>query len=98
MSKTIQLKVMRGTGNELKLKEFSVEYFERMTVLDALIAVRNSVSPSLGFRHACRSGFTCKQCLVLIDGEPRYSCTTLLEEGMVIAPIKRQAHRDLVSK
>ena len=98
MSKTIEFTVMRGQGSELKPKQLSVPYSEGMTVLDALIIAKAAAAHGLAFRYACRNGFTCRQCLVLIDGKPQYMCTTVLSPGMVVAPLRDRSVRDLVSE
>lgn len=46
-----------------------------MTVLDALIEVRERQDSSLGFRHSCRMGI-CGSCGANIEGVPRLACQT----------------------
>ncbi len=46
-----------------------------MTVLDALIEVREKQDSSLGYRHSCGMGI-CGSCGMTIEGVPRLACQT----------------------
>ncbi|MEW6082236.1 MAG: 2Fe-2S iron-sulfur cluster-binding protein [Bacillota bacterium] len=95
MDKRVRFFVMRGARGRLSPQEVMGK--EGMTVLDALIKARLT-TPDLGLEYACRNGMACRLCLASIDGEPRYMCATMLEEGMVVAPVSgARAIRDLVT-
>lgn len=48
-------------------------------VLDALIAIKNKVDPSLTFRRSCREG-VCGSCAMNIDGTNTLACTKPMSE------------------
>ena len=63
------------------------------TVLDALIWMRAHRDPSLAIRYSCINANVCKECLIAIDGEVGYACTTRLRRrcGDGARPVARQA-------
>ena len=50
-----------------------------LTVLDALLWVKENVDNGLAFRYSCRIGI-CGSCGMLINGEPRLGCETQISE------------------
>ncbi len=56
-------------------KEYRVPTHRGMTVLDALIWVKEHLDPSLSFRYSCRMG-VCGSCGMVINGVPRLACQT----------------------
>ena len=52
---------------------YKVPYKKGMTVLDALIYIRENYDGSFAFRYGCRVGY-CGSCSVLIDGTPGLAC------------------------
>jgi succinate dehydrogenase / fumarate reductase iron-sulfur subunit len=61
-----------------------------MTVLDALVWIKEHADPALAFRNSCRMGI-CGSCGMLIDGEPRLACETQISElrgrAIEVAPL-----------
>lgn len=48
-------------------------------VLDAIIAIKNEIDPTLTFRRSCREGI-CGSCAMNIDGTNTLACTKSIEE------------------
>jgi len=69
-----------------------------MSVLDALIWIRNNADPSLAFRYSCINANACKECVLKVDGKTDYACTARLDEqGVTIGPLTNKTLiRDLV--
>jgi succinate dehydrogenase / fumarate reductase iron-sulfur subunit len=78
---------------------FRVPLREGMTVLDALIEVRDEHDPSLTFRHSCRQG-VCGSDALFINGRQRLGCKTQiadLTQPITIEPLPHQpVVKDLV--
>jgi succinate dehydrogenase / fumarate reductase iron-sulfur subunit len=68
-------------------------------VLDALMAIKDELDPSLAFRRSCREG-VCGSCAMNIDGQNTLACTHALvdcEEVVKVYPLPHQAVvKDLV--
>ena len=69
-----------------------------MSVLDALLYVRQHFDPTLAVRYSCLSANACKECPALIDGKVGYLCTARLSERPITCePLpKKLLIRDLV--
>jgi len=57
------------------ISEFKVPVYRGMTVLDALIYIKENLDPSLSFRASCRMAI-CGSCGMIINGKPRLACET----------------------
>ncbi|HEY8498093.1 MAG TPA: succinate dehydrogenase iron-sulfur subunit [Limnochordales bacterium] len=83
----------------LRWQTFEVPYTPGMTVLDALIAVKEHHDGSLAFRSSCRMG-VCGSCGMYVNGKPRLACQTQVSElgGTVeVAPLpNHDVIKDLV--
>jgi succinate dehydrogenase / fumarate reductase iron-sulfur subunit len=66
----VTLEVVRSGGRRVR---YDLKYRKGMTVLDALIEVREKQDSSLGYRHSCRMGI-CGSCGMNIEGVPRLAC------------------------
>lgn len=76
--------------------EFDVPEFEGMTVLDALIWVREHVDPTLGVRYSCRCANACKECLACVNGVNTYTCTVPAVATVRVEPLSHKPFlRDL---
>ncbi|MFA5139879.1 MAG: succinate dehydrogenase iron-sulfur subunit [Elusimicrobiota bacterium] len=64
---------------ERRFSEFELDAEEGMTVLDALIWLKENKDGSLAFRYSCRMG-VCGSCGMLINGYPMLACHTQLAE------------------
>jgi succinate dehydrogenase/fumarate reductase iron-sulfur protein len=71
-------------------RQYSLELDNRMTVLDALLAVQREHDPSLAFRCSCRVGM-CGTCAMNVNYQPRLACQTRVEtlksDLVYIAPL-----------
>ena len=81
-------------------QEFTVPVQRGMTVLDALIWIKENLDGSLSYRASCRMGI-CGSCGMFINGRPRLACQTQvldLNAGVVeVAPLPNFANiKDLV--
>lgn len=67
-------------------KQYSLEdkIDNLLSVLDHL---KQTVHPSLSYRHGCRSG-VCGSCAVRVNGVETLACKTKIEENMQIDPLK----------
>jgi succinate dehydrogenase/fumarate reductase-like Fe-S protein len=83
------LHIRRGTGaTDARFEDFTIAYEDGASVLDALMKIRREQDSSLAFRYACISANVCKECVMLIDGEKAYACTSRLREGrMTLEPL-----------
>lgn len=80
-----------------RLDTFEVPEFEGMTVLDALMWVREHVDPSLAIRFSCRCANACKECLATVDGVRTYTCTVPALGTVRVTPLASKAFvRDTV--
>jgi succinate dehydrogenase/fumarate reductase-like Fe-S protein len=97
--KTAAISIQRGGGDTPdRTESFEVPYSEGMSVLDALIWIRNNADPSLAFRYSCINANACKECVLKVDGKTDYACTARLDEqGVTIGPLTNKTLiRDLV--
>lgn len=93
------LRVVRGEpGVGQQIAEYRVPFEEGMTLLEALLQVREREDPSLAVRYSCQAN-ACKECSALINGKPGYLCTARAEANTTaeVGPLpKRRWIRDLV--
>ncbi|MCL5734942.1 MAG: 2Fe-2S iron-sulfur cluster-binding protein [Actinobacteria bacterium] len=82
------------------LEAFSLpkDVIDGMTIVTALGYIQENLDPTLAFYYSCELG-RCRGCLMDVNGEATFTCTTPVEDGLVIEPL---AHlpviRDLVVK
>ena len=98
-----RLRVRRGAADEptRRYQEFAVPSEAGATVLDALIWIRAQQDASLAIRYSCINANVCKECLIAIDGEVGYACTTRLRDDaeMTLDPLPgKPVLRDLVTE
>jgi succinate dehydrogenase/fumarate reductase-like Fe-S protein len=95
------LLVQRGVPNgPHPIERFEVPFVPGQSVLDGLRYIRAHFDPTLAFRFSCINANACKECMMLIDGEVVYACTTRLREGeMTLLPLpKKKLIGDLVTE
>ena len=90
------LKVRRGAT----WQSWEVPFEQGQTVLDGLRWIRAHRDPSLAIRFSCINANACKECMMQVDGETVYACTTRLAEGeMTLEPLpKKKLIKDLVTE
>ena len=77
-------------------QEYTVPWENGLTVLAALIWIRENLDPSLAFRFSCRFKH-CGLCAMEINGKPGLACLIKVKEDMVVKPLpKLPVIRDLV--
>ena len=101
MSKTAILKIWRGLDKTAgHFESFEVPYEPGQSVLDGLRWIRVHKDSTLAFRYSCINANACKECMMEIDGETIYACTTRLQpRTMTLEPLgKKILVRDLVTE
>jgi len=82
-TRTILLRVYRhnpnARGDEPRMVTYRVPCTKGLTVLDALLWVKEHVDNGLAFRYSCRMGI-CGSCGMLINGKPMLGCETQISE------------------
>jgi len=101
MSEIATLKIWRGADKAAGHFEcYEVPYEPGQSVLDGLRWIRVHQDPTLAFRYSCINANACKECMMQIDGEAVYACTTRLEtRAMTVEPLgNKKPVRDLVTE
>jgi len=80
---TVLLRVFRynpkAKAGEPRMVTYRVPMSKGLTVLDALLWVKENVDNGLSFRYSCRMGI-CGSCGMLINGKPMLGCETQIAE------------------
>lgn len=100
----IQFKVFRFNPNvdsSPKWMIYEVEVDRSLTVLDALLKIKEERDPSLAVRYSCRQAI-CGSCGMMINGKQRLACFTrvleLNSKTIVVEPLNNYPiTRDLVT-
>lgn len=92
ITKTMEVSVWRGSGDQGAYETFSVPAQDNQTVLDVVSWIQQTVDPSLTYRYACRVGM-CGSCAMMVNGQPRWTCRThvkrVLADGKLqIGPLR----------
>lgn len=101
MSEIATLKIWRGSDKTASgFESYKVPFESGQSVLDGLRWIRVHKDPTLAFRFSCISANACKECMMEIDGQITYACTTRLEPRvMTVEPLDKKALvRDLVTE
>ena len=70
-----------------------------MTVLDALMWVREHRDPSLAIRFSCRNANACKECVAMVNGRRTYLCTSPARGEVRVGPLpNKPLLRDLATR
>tara|TARA_B100000579_G_scaffold340950_1_gene292688 strand:+ start:172 stop:516 length:345 start_codon:yes stop_codon:yes gene_type:complete len=94
------LKIFRGKNRKNNnYNTFEIPFKDGESILDALTWIRNNIDESLAFRYSCINANACKECMILVNGKTKYSCTTrLTKETITLEPLSnKQLIRDLVT-
>ncbi len=68
------------TKGRVEWREYEVEAYRGMTVLDALLKIKSEKDHTLSMRYNCRMG-VCGSCGMVINGVPRLACQTQVAEA-----------------
>jgi succinate dehydrogenase iron-sulfur subunit len=82
MGETITLEVTRYSPEHDRAPSFQsyqVPLRKDWVVLDALNHIKDKLDSSLAYRWSCRMGI-CGSCGMMVNGEPKLTCATFLEE------------------
>ena len=96
-----QLKIWRGLDRAAgRWESYEVPFEPGQSVLDGLRWIRAQRDPSLAIRFSCINANACKECMMQVDGETVYACTTHLEpRTMTLTPLpNKKLVRDLVTE
>ena len=103
MESKIKFKVFRISKEkpEAFYQEYEIPNIKGMTVLEALIYIKENLDSTLSFRYSCRMG-VCGSCGMYINGLPRLACHTQIAElhtnEVKVSPLpNHKIVRDLVS-
>jgi succinate dehydrogenase / fumarate reductase iron-sulfur subunit len=80
-SKIITFKIKRwdpGKG-DWRISTYTVTIRKGMTILDALVHIKETIDHTLSYRASCRMGI-CGSCGMTINGKPRLACETQILE------------------
>lgn len=75
-----------GTDREPYFQDFEYEFSPRITVLDVLNSIRETMDPSLQYSYCCRNGH-CGLCGVIANGREVLACRQAAEPVMEIRPL-----------
>ena len=95
------LLIQRGAANEPhQIERFEVPFVARPDRARRAALYPRPRDPTLAFRFSCINANACKECMMLIDGDVEYACTTRLREGeMTLLPLpKKKLIGDLVTE
>lgn len=96
--KMVQIHVTRynpEVDTRPEIQTYTLPFVSTMTVMQALEYLWDQ-GEYIAFRSNCRE-FTCGSCAILINGEPRLACMTVLQDGMKLEPLSLfPTLRDLV--
>jgi succinate dehydrogenase/fumarate reductase iron-sulfur protein len=77
IEKTVEFRIHRFDPKEKRryVSTFKVPVRKGMTLLDALMYIKDNFDESLAFRHSCRMGI-CGSCGIMVNGKPMLACYT----------------------
>jgi len=101
MTATATLRIWRGIDPASgHFETYAVPFEPGQSVLDGLRWIRANRDPTLAIRFSCINANACKECMMEIDGDTLYACTTRLEaREMTVMPLSNKPLlRDLVTE
>ena len=72
-------KIFRGDNQNGNMKDYEVEVDKGMVVLDVIHRIQAEQATDLAVRWNCKAG-KCGSCSVEINGQPKLSCMTRMNE------------------
>jgi fumarate reductase iron-sulfur subunit len=101
--RTIDIEVLRYRPEQEDhpvWQRYTVPYADDMSVLQALLHIKDEMDGTLSFRWSCRMAI-CGSCSLMVNGKPHLSCQTFLRD-LLPGPVRLEAlahfpiERDLV--
>jgi succinate dehydrogenase / fumarate reductase iron-sulfur subunit len=92
MADKATLRVFRGNKDGGDFKEYEVETYTGMVVLDAIHDIQAKQAPDLAVRWNCKAG-RCGSCSAEVNGKPRLMCMTRMShfpegEPITVTPMR----------
>ena len=93
VEKVVEFEIHRFDPETKKryVSTYKVPIRKGMTILDALMYIRDNLDGTLAFRSSCRMGI-CGSCGVLVNGKPMLACYTqvlhLNADKLVVEPLQ----------
>lgn len=88
---TFRLKRWDPSRGKWRTSTYTIPVRRGMTVLDALIYIKENIDHTLAYRASCRMGI-CGSCGMVINGKPRLACETQVYElgtdSIIVEPLK----------
>ncbi|HUU27218.1 MAG TPA: succinate dehydrogenase iron-sulfur subunit [archaeon] len=78
----VQIKILRFDPDKDKtpyFQSYRLKHERGMTVLDALMLIKETQDPTLSYRKSCRMGI-CGSCAMQVNGKPVLTCQTQIKE------------------
>ena len=91
--KIVEFKIHRFNPEQKRhyVSTYKVPIRKGMTLLDALMYIKDNFDETLAFRHSCRMG-VCGSCGIMVNGKPMLACYTqvlhLNTDSLVIEPLQ----------
>jgi len=102
LEKIVEFKICRFNPKKDRhyVSTYKVPVRKGMTLLDALMYIKDNFDGTLAFRHSCRMG-VCGSCGIMVNGKPMLACYTqvlhLNADVLVIEPLQNMpVIKDLV--
>jgi len=102
VEKTVEFKIHRFNPQQKRhyTSTYKVPVRKGMTLLEALMYIKDKLDETLAFRHSCRMGI-CGSCGIMVNGKPMLACYTqvlhLNSDSLVIEPLQNMPTiKDLV--
>lgn len=76
--------------DELWWQSFEIEWSQDMSILDALVYIKDNLAPDLAFRWSCRME-VCGSCGMVVNGVPKLACSTFVRDYASLGKISINA-------
>lgn len=93
VEKIVEFKIHRFNPQQNKhyVSTYKVPVRKGMTLLEALMYIKDNLDETLAFRHSCRMGI-CGSCGIMVNGKPMLACYTqvllLNSDTVIIEPLQ----------
>src|SRR5438067_1470333 len=87
MADEATLRIFRGDKEGGEFKEYKVEMYPGMVVLDAVHEIQAKQAPDMAVRWNCKAG-RCGSCSAEVNGKPKLMCMTRMNKYPAGVPIE----------